>query len=357
MNGSITESGQGEPPKLFNIFGLPLELREAIYELAFPAAVDFVFLSPPMFLDWNRGLSKKEIKLWPCGLSFRQNDQVASDSLKNLQSASVRLGLEATRSLSNRNARALATINACIPQTNPTWARDVHPERVTPRLLKLVANSRFIFASFGANTANTLRALDERVRANIKDIFLTRYLMNDMYPGNSQWYNNSDDENALSVLESLFASLPALKKVAVEVEIGQATRNINPLWIMLKWFDTGKIKELELVFPHSNESWTAPTTDTCEELLYGSGSTPTRSPSLHWKVERVSDDEVDARGRWRFMYLYEYWQTATESKLVEGTVFRLIREAKVADESISQSLRERTEEEQEFFSGFADLLL
>ncbi|KAK6341634.1 hypothetical protein TWF696_008703 [Orbilia brochopaga] len=335
----------------FELFGLPPEIRDNIYEHILPAGVNFAFLSPVMFRDF-RGMSKMAIKPYPCGLDIHNNGK-GGGTLSKLQSASPRLGIEAATSLSSRNARAIATLDACIPQTNPTWARGFHPDRITPRLLELVASSRFIFAGFGHNTANTLRGLDDRICANIKSIFLTTYLALTRFPGNHQWERLPGSSEPMSVLERLFASqLPALEKVAVELFVGQC-RDLTALSIMLDWFDTGKIRELELVFPRSNHPWTNPTEDDCYEILYKYASSSSRDPSLCWQVERVSDEELDARGRWRFWYCYNLAEPWDSSRLVEWKVFRLVREVRGEEGADDKdALRERTEEEQEFFSGF-----
>lgn len=324
---NVAEAIKEEPPgpgELFELFGLPPEIREDIYERVLPAGLNFVFLSPPMFPNY-RGPTGKQLKPYPCGLTYRLHDDKSSDALSKIQCASLRLGVELKNSLAYRNGLAVAIFDACIPQTNPEWARGFHPDRITPRLLTLVAKSRFIFAGFGSNTANTLRALDDRVRANIKNILLTTYVTSMTYAGNNQWEKVSGFTEPTSAFERLFASqLPALEKVAVEVYVGQS-KNLAALRTMLEWYDNGKIRELELVFPYTTQLWKYPTRESCYNILYKS-AWPRRDASKRWIVEQVGDDELDVRGRWRFWYDHGVRRTADDSKLVEATVFRLVKE-------------------------------
>ncbi|KAF3124170.1 hypothetical protein TWF569_001367 [Orbilia oligospora] len=131
-------------------------------------------------------------------------------------------------------------------------------------------------------------------------------------------------------------NFPNLEKVAVEVR--QARRDLGCLVQVMDWYDTGMIKQLELVYHRkrrdaTGEVWGWPyngyqfkdeaTVEDCYELLW-EFTFEDRPPAWKWKVQTVDEDEVNERGR--FFTNCEYPYAGRETTMVEGTVFRLVRE-------------------------------
>ncbi|KAK6543370.1 hypothetical protein TWF694_000118 [Orbilia ellipsospora] len=274
-----------------------------------------------------------------------------------------------------------------------TWNRDFDPAKITPELLDIVSSSRFIIAGFGHNTANTIKKLDSRVKNNIQHIFITHTMIASAFPGNkgkwepsrpshlirpeyqdSEWEDDDYGESRVSEFESLLSThLPNLKKVAISIR--HHWNDLDALRTMLRWFDTGKIETLELVYPgrprasnsdpevrfkYLNHTYKKqPTIEDAYEILYdfayqGFGK---RDPAKKWRVEELSSSEVEARGRFSMKWEYPTGFTG-ELNIVEGTVFRLVRgeilptldgpeDAKLDLEP----LRERTEDEMAFFEA------
>ncbi|KAF3927542.1 hypothetical protein AA313_de0203543 [Arthrobotrys entomopaga] len=380
--------------KCFPFFHLPLEIRNQIYDMILPVAINFIYESPWIFKTYND--SKQNMKNYTSGLRYKI---VPSDHMTTrfqyYDKVDTRLGYELRENYNQKYFRALGILAECrtMPSTNP-WNRQFNPVKITQPFLDLISSSstRFIIASFGHNTANTITGLDSRIKERIRNIFITHTMISSALPGNkNKWHpstpshliipdsqesDGSDviDGGEMSDFERLLSThLPNLKTVALSIR--HHWNDLDALRTMLRWFDTSKIETLELIYPtrpppyiynydpeikwKSHSVKKQPTVEDVYEVLYdfayrGFGR---RDPAKKWRVEELSSEEVDSRGRFLINWGYPS-RCNDELNMVEGAVFRLVRGDIMPsldgpkDAMIDlEPLRERTEDEMAFFEA------
>ncbi|KAK6518392.1 hypothetical protein TWF506_005550 [Arthrobotrys conoides] len=310
-------------------FTLPGEIRDQIYETLLPFKVNFVYKSPWVFPDYNH--SYKAMKKHPGGISF-EFSPFPEPAIQYYSQVSSRFGAELSDCLDRQRHRVLKALEDCTSGT-AAWNTDFDSTKITPKLLELISRSRFIFASFGHTTKNIIEKLDKRIKNNIHDIFITQSMISSTMPGNlDKWSYPPFSEYGKLILDNF----PNLEKVAVEAR--QGWRDLGCLTQAVDWYDSEKIKQLEIVYPRkrrdaTGEVWGWPyngyqfkdeaTVENCYELLW-EFAFEDRPPAWKWKVQTVDEDEVNERGR--FFTNCEYPYAGSETTMVEGTVFRLLRE-------------------------------
>ncbi|KAK6532317.1 hypothetical protein TWF281_006507 [Arthrobotrys megalospora] len=313
----------------FDWFTLPGEIRDHIYEALLPFEVNFIYKSPWMYEDYNH--SYKAMKQHPGAISF-EFSPFPEPAIAYYSQVSHRFGAELSDCLDRQRHKVLKALEDCTSGTH-SWNVDFDSKKITPKLLELVARSRFIFSSFGHTTQNIINKLDKRIKNNIHDVFITQSLISSTMPGNCfKWTYGTESE-----FGRLFkTNFPNLEKVAVEAR--QCRRDSSCLRTFMDWYDEGRIKQLEIIYPHKQRNvaggvWGWQYTgdrfkdevsvEDCYELLweviFGD-----RAPEKRWKVRRIDEDEVNERGR--FFTNCEYPYAGSQTTMVEGTVFRLVKE-------------------------------
>ncbi|KAF3164479.1 hypothetical protein TWF225_007139 [Orbilia oligospora] len=325
--------------KDFDWFSLPGEIRDQIYEALLPFEVNFVYNSPWVFPDYNH--SYKAMKNLPGGISF-EFSPFPEPAIRYYSQVSSRFGAELSDCLDRQRHRVLKALEDCTSGT-AAWNTDFDGTKITPKLLELISRSRFIFASFGHTTKNIIEKLDKRVKNNVHNIFITQSMISSTMPGNLYKWSLPPFSEYGKLLQDNF---PNLEKVAVEVR--QARKDLGCLVQVMDWYDTGKIKQLELVYHRkrrdaAGEVWGWPysgyqfkdeaTVEDCYELLW-EFAFEDRPPAWKWKVQTVDEDEVNERGR--FFTNCEYPYAGRETTMIEGTVFRLVREPNGTFEGASE---------------------
>ncbi|KAF3319057.1 hypothetical protein TWF173_005461 [Orbilia oligospora] len=265
--------------KDFDWFSLPGEIRDQIYETLLPFEVNFVYNSPWVFPDYNH--SYKAMKMFPGGISF-EFSPFPEPAIQYYSQVSSRFGAELSDSLDRQRHRVLKALEDCTSGT-AAWDTDFDGTKITPKLLELISRSRFIFASFGHTTKNIIEKLDKRIKNNIHDIFITQSMISSIMPGNLHKWSLPPFSEYGKLFQDNF---PNLEKVAVEFK------------------DEATVED-------------------CYELLW-EFTFEDRPPAWKWKVQTVDEDEVNERGR--FFTNCEYPYAGRETTMVEGTVFRLVRE-------------------------------
>ncbi|KAK6501176.1 hypothetical protein TWF481_009022 [Arthrobotrys musiformis] len=271
------------------------------------------------------------MKKLPGGITF-EISPFPDLAIKYYSQVSHRFGAEIAESLYRQRRATLKALEDCTSGT-AAWNTDFDSAKITPRLLEIISRSRFVFASFGHTTKNIIQKMDKRIKNNIRDIFITQSMISTVMPGNLHKWTFPFSENS-TLLSSNF---PNLEKVAVEVK--QWLRDTYCLSEMVRWYDEGIIKQLEIVYAKKKrdaggEEWgwqcnnyqfkEDPTVEDCYQLLWEYTFGEDRDPAKRWKVIRVDEDEVNERGR--FFINHEYPYVGTEMTMVEGSVFRMIRE-------------------------------
>ncbi|EPS44348.1 hypothetical protein H072_1653 [Dactylellina haptotyla CBS 200.50] len=369
-----------------NFFSLSLEIREQIYQDILPVKVNFVFKSPWQFDDfyetyhgWNAvRMAQKDQRKFPAAITF--SVIVPSPALlAKYQAVSREIGRELESAIRRQHRNILKALSDCTT-SGAEWTRTFDPAKITPSLLDVVSANRFIIASFGHNTKKLLHNLDPRIRNNIRELFITQSMIAVTLPGNNYKWTAPDplepSHQDVSEFEYLLSTyLPNMRKVSIEVH--QHGTDLAAVRTALHWYDTRRISELEIVYPtrpleepEEGGTWQylsyqfrkERTVEDVYHLLY-SMVTDKRRPKekKNWRVERLSDEEIDARGR--FVVDWQYPRRKTdELGMVEGAVFRLVREPKLKGYQSGEEvldidgLRERNTEEQMLLDGVSGLI-
>ncbi|KAK6357914.1 hypothetical protein TWF730_007271 [Orbilia blumenaviensis] len=347
-----------EGGKNFNWFTLPGEIRDQIYETLVPFEVNFVYHSPWIFPDYNH--SYKAMKKHPGGLTF-EFSPFPEPAIAYYSQISSRFGAELSDCIDRQRHRVLRALEDCTSGT-AAWNTDFDSEKVTPKLLELVARSRFVFASFGHTTQNIIKKLDKRIKNNIHDIFITQSMISSIMPGNMGKWTYPPRSTFGKMFRENF---PNLEKVALEVQ--HSRRDGDCIREVMDWFDEEEIKQLEIIYPRKQRDaggrvwawlWNdckykeEPTIEDCYELLWDfTFQEDDRGPEWRWKAQVVDEDEVNERGR--FFANCQYPYADREKTMVEGTVFRLLRETPVYEKSsVEENLELMRALEQMLDSGF-----
>ncbi|KAF3910473.1 hypothetical protein ABW20_dc0108909 [Dactylellina cionopaga] len=355
------ETAMAEVSEIRPFFSLPLEIREQIYENILPVAVNFVYKSPWLYEEFYETYRSAKKQKFPASVTVDlfSHSETISPKYYNV---SKRFGHELELSVNRQRQRTLKTLENCT--SGPaSWKRDFASDKITSSLLDLIStHGRLIVASFGHGTKMSLTKLDARIKPRIHAVLITQSMISHQFPGNHpRWIMSApgEDSSNMSEFESLFAThLPNLKRVGIEVK--QHRSDLFALRTMIAWFDSRKIEELEIVYPQRDDTEAsrylryylrkAVTIEDCYQLLW-EYAIPDRTPEMRWKVERVSDEELDERGRFATDWEYPYKRTG-ERTVVEGVVFRLVRKAIPSGEEIDlNALRARNQEERELLGG------
>ncbi|KAF3939593.1 hypothetical protein ABW19_dt0201892 [Dactylella cylindrospora] len=213
---------------------------------------------------------------------------------------------------------------------------------------------------YGRNVKATMTSMDKRICDNIRNLFITNTIISCNMPGNMHRWTDSvpNEPQDKSEFDHMFSSrLTNLEKVAISVN--QSSRDLAALRTILEWFSARKIRFLELAYPDTpGREFTS---ESCHQLIHEYAMLRSR-PALQkkWKAQRLSGDELDARGRyWSFEKDRLHWTYRNCSVLAEGTVFRLRRElipepGDELEEFDLPALRHRSNEEQDFLLPLAN---